>query len=53
MSTDIKDDVIQVEGEQCRFGDMTIDELGYYVIEMPELQRIKAQLERRNLIRHN
>ena len=48
MITDIKDDVITVEGEDTRFGDMTIDELGHYVIDLTELRRIKNRLERAN-----
>ena len=46
--TDIKDDIIRVEGEDIRFGDMTIDDLGFYVIDMNELMSIQTRLERAN-----
>jgi len=46
MSTDIKDEVIQVEGKEYRFGDLTIDDLGYFVIDFNELHAIKCRLER-------
>ena len=42
MITETKDEVTTIEGKNVRFGDITIDELRYYVIDLTELPQSRT-----------